>query len=65
MNTAKLKGVIAERGYSMREISKILGMNEKTFYSKMKKGVFGTDEAEIMIEFLNIQNPADIFLTSK
>nr|DAP20382.1 MAG TPA: hypothetical protein [Caudoviricetes sp.] len=31
----------------------------------MKKGVFGTDEAEAMIHLLKIRNPAEIFLSSK
>ena len=61
MNTNKLKGIIAERGKSGREIAKELGMSEKTFYSKMKRGVFGTDEAEKMIRLLNIANPVEIF----
>lgn len=58
----KLRGVIAERGMSQRQVAKQLGMNEKTFYTKMQKGVFGTDEVEKMIELLAIQNPIDIFL---
>lgn len=65
MNVPKLKGIIAERGYSMREVAAAINMKEKTFYNKMKKGVFGTDEAEALISFLNITNPADIFLRSK
>ena len=65
MNTAKLKGIIAERGYSQREVAKAIGVTEKTFYNKMKKGVFGTDEAMAMIELLGIKNPADIFLQKK
>lgn len=62
MNTAKLKGIIAEKGLSQREVAKAIGMTEKTFYTKMKKGVFGTDEAIAMVELLRIDNPADIFL---
>ena len=65
MNVPKLKGIIAEQGYSMREVASAIDMNEKTFYNKMKKGVFGTDEAEALIALLNITNPADIFLRSK
>jgi len=65
LNTAKLKGIIAERGYSQRSVAQAIGMQEKTFYNKMRKGVFGTDDAEAMIEFLQIKNPAEIFLTSK
>lgn len=65
MNIPKLKGVIAERGYSMREVAIGINMQEKTFYRKIKKGVFGTDEAEALIAFLDIKNPADIFLRSE
>jgi predicted transcriptional regulator len=63
--TDKLRGIIAERGMSQRQVAKLLGLNEKTFYSKMQKGVFGTDEVEQMVELLSIPNPADIFLARK
>lgn len=65
MNVPKLRGIIAERGYSMREVAEGINMQEKTFYRKIKKGVFGTDEAEALVKFLNIKNPIDIFLTSE
>lgn len=64
MNVQKLRGIIAERGLSQREVAKAIGVSEKTFYSKMKKGVFGTDEAETMVELLQIENPADIFFAT-
>lgn len=63
--TDKLRGIIAERGLSQRKVAEQMGMTEKTFYSKMKKGVFGTDEAEKLIEILDIKNPADIFFAEK
>lgn len=59
--TDKLRGIIAERGLSQRKVAEQLGMTEKTFYTKMKKGVFGTDEAEKIICILKIENPAEIF----
>lgn len=61
INTNKLKGIIAERSTSQRQVANILGMTEKTFYSKMKKGVFDSDEIEQMIKYLQIQNPIEIF----
>jgi len=61
----KLRGIIAERGMSQSQVAKQLGMTEKTFYSKMKKGIFGTDEVEKMISLLSISNPIEIFLTQK
>ena len=33
----------------------------KTFYEKMKIGVFGSDEIQIMIDELHIDNPIEIF----
>lgn len=65
MNVAKLRGIISERGMSQREVAKAIGISEKTFYTKMKNGKFGTDEAEKMIDILRIENPADIFLRSQ
>mgnify|MGYP002774960212 CR=1 FL=1 len=64
MNTAKLKGAIAENGYTQQQVAKAIGMSAKTFYLKMKKGVFGTDEAVALIQLLKIENPADIFLSN-
>lgn len=63
--TQKLRGVIAERGLSQRQVAKLLGMTEKTFYSKMKRGIFGTDEVDLLISILNIHNPVEIFFAKE
>lgn len=65
VDTMKLKGIIAERGMSQRQVAKELGMAEKTFYDKMKKGVFGTDEASKMVSLLKITDAAAIFLAKQ
>ena len=57
----KLKRVILERGYSQAEIARKLGITPKTFYKKMKKGVFLSNEIEAIIEILKPENPFDIF----
>lgn len=59
--TEKLRGIIAERGLSQRKVAECLGMTEKTFYSKMKKGIFDSDEMAEMITILKIENPNEIF----
>lgn len=64
MNVPRLKGIIAERGLTQAKVAKHIGISERTFYTKMKKGVFGTDEAQKMVDLLNIKDPADIFLTN-
>ena len=61
----KLRGIIAENGMSQKQVASELEMSEKTFYNKMKKGVFGTDEVERMVDILHIESPADIFFAQK
>ena len=59
----ELKGVIAKNGMSQSSVARALGITPKTFYDKMKKGVFDSDEIETMIEILHIEKPVDIFFT--
>lgn len=61
VDTDKLRGIIAERGLSQRKVAKNLGISEKTFYIKMKNGVFDSDEMSKMVEILSIKDPARIF----
>lgn len=49
-----LRGVIAQRGLSQKDVADELGIVPKTFYSKMKKGVFDSDEINEMIRLLKI-----------
>ena len=61
IRTDKLKGIIAERGKSQADVAIMIGVTPKTFYEKMKIGVFGSDEIQMMIDGLSIENPIDIF----
>jgi hypothetical protein len=65
IDTNALKGIIVSKGKSQQEVAIYLGMAPKTFYGKMKKGVFGSDEMEGMIELLEIENPSEIFFADK
>lgn len=60
VNTGALRGVIAERGLSQADVAKRLGMTPKTFYTKMSKRVFDSDEIEAMINLLEI--PSENFV---
>lgn len=60
-----LKGLIVTKGLSQRQVAKMLGITEKTFYSKMKKGIFNSVEMELMIDILNIKDPNEIFFAKK
>lgn len=50
IRTDKLKGKIAEKGISQSEMAKLIGIAPKTFYEKMARGIFGSDEIEVMNE---------------
>ena len=65
IRTDKLRGIIAEKGYSQTDIAKFIGVTPKTFYEKMKIGVFGSDEIQVMINELHIENPMEIFFADK
>ena len=54
IKTDELRGIIAKNG-----------MSQKTFYEKMKKGIFGSDEIEAMTELLHIDRPWDIFFAKE
>ena len=49
----------------MKDVAIELGITPKTFYLKMKKGVFGSDEIEKMIDFLDINDPKAIFFVKR
>lgn len=61
INTNELKGAITAKGFTQKDMASKLGISPKTFYLKMKKGVFGSDEIEKMIKILSIKNPTEIF----
>lgn len=67
MNVAKLKGVMAEKGFTQKELAKKLSLSERTMQLRMKAGRFGTDEAERIGEILGIDKKTlvDIFLPTK
>lgn len=61
INVNALKGKIAEKGKTQTDVAKTIGIAPKTFYDKMSKGVFGSNEIEIMIDYLSIEDPMKIF----
>lgn len=61
VDTNRLKGLIVQNERTQEEVARYIGITPKTFYNKMKRKVFGSDEIEKMIELLNIEDPAPIF----
>ena len=62
INVSKLKGLMAEKGKTGIDMARVIGKTPKTFYSKMKAGVFGSDEIDAMVKDLEIQDPMSVFL---
>ena len=60
-----LRGKIAEQGTSQVKVAEYIGITPKTFYIKMSKGIFGSDEIDKMIDYLHIENLVEIFLQKK
>lgn len=65
IDTNALKAVIVLNGMTQQEVAEKIGITSKTFYNKMKKGVFGSDEMEAMIDLLSIENPGAIFFAEE
>lgn len=65
IRTDELRGVIAKNGYSQSDVAGMIGVTPKTFYEKMKIGVFGSDEIQIMVEKLHINDPISIFFAKE
>ena len=62
IRTDELRGIIAKNGLSQSDVASKIGVTPKTFYEKMKNGVLGSDEIQIMIDELHIEDPMPIFL---
>lgn len=65
IKTDELRGIIAKNGLSQSAIARKIGITPKTFYEKMKTGVFGSDEIQIMIDELHITDPVSIFFADE
>lgn len=65
IRTDELRGLLAKKGISQAKMAEYIGITPKTFYKKMKIGVFGSDEIQVMIDKLDIENPIDIFFANE
>ena len=65
VNVKKLRGKMAEKGRSGKDMARVIKKTPKTFYDKMKKGVFDSDEITAIVEDLGIENPMEIFFADE
>ena len=61
VDTYKLKCKLLEKGISQATLAKQLGLVPRTFYTRIKKGVFTNLEIEKMAEILEIEDIMTIF----
>ncbi len=61
VNSYKLMVAIMEKNMSEEMIASAIGITTPTFRKKMSKGVFGSNEINLMQEILQFQNPTEIF----
>ena len=61
LNVSEFRVAMFRKGYTVKELASILGISEKTFYSRLKNKRFGTEEIEQLIPLLEISDPMAIF----
>lgn len=57
LNTARLRGLIAERGLTQSKVAGLLGLTPRGFYNKMHAGRFTCGELEALVKLLHIRDP--------
>lgn len=65
VNVKKLRGKMAEKGRTGIDMARVIKKTPKTFYEKMKKGVFDSDEITAIVDDLGIENPLEIFFAEE
>ena len=65
INVKKLRGLMAEQGRTGKDVAAAIKKTPKTFYKKMKMGVFDSDEIIAIVEYLAIKNPLEIFFAEE
>lgn len=65
LNKNLLKAELAKNGITQAELCRKIGLSESTYIRKRENNSLGLDEIDRIIDALNIQNPAEIFLSGK
>ena len=60
-----LKGIIVTKGLTQEDVANAINVKPDTFYRKMRRGVFKSDEIEKMIDYLGIADPVAIFFANE
>lgn len=60
-NKREFLAYMARKGVTRAQVAEHLGISTKTLFNKMKRGVFGSDEILVLIDYLSIEDPMKIF----
>lgn len=61
LNVLEFRAAMVRKGYNQKMLAEKLGISEKTFCERLRLKRFGTEEIEILIPLLEIQDPMPIF----
>lgn len=61
VNTNKIRGLMAEKNITGEMLADDMKITPNTFYRKMKKRKFNSDEMKVMAERLEIKDPYPVF----
>ena len=65
-NKSKFKSAVILSEHSMSDVAKALKINESTLYRKINnEGAFTREEINVLIDFLGIEDPKEIFFADK
>lgn len=64
LNVLEFRAAMVRKGYTQKDLAKVLGMSEKTFYERLKNKRFGSEEIEKLITVLEISDPMPIFFSN-
>lgn len=65
INVKKLKAVFVEKGKTQKDIAEMLNISDNTMTNKLKKGILNSDEIYKLIDYLDIENPVEIFFAEE
>ena len=61
VNVNLLKSYMVKAGYTQKMLAQELGISEQTLTRKLKKRVFGTDEASKIVELIRTHDRQAVF----
>lgn len=63
VNANELKGAMVRKGFTQKQVAEKLNITPRTLSTKLRKGVFGSDEIELLMSLLEINDPMPIFFS--